>query len=150
MLDYKKIGENIKKYRTGKMTQSELAFLINRSESSVRKYEKGLIEIPNSVIERIAEVLNVHVSDLRSDMDLLKKDIIQNDHILKAAEKSGNIDSPLWQKYLETKILEKMELNEEHYNLLTQFDKLNPLGRFKAIEQVELLTKIPEYRKDTE
>lgn len=34
--------------------------------------------------------------------------------------------------------------------LLDSFSKLNDLGKSKAIDQVELLTKIPEYRKDNE
>ena len=34
--------------------------------------------------------------------------------------------------------------------IISDFRKLNKEGQDKAIEQVELLTKIPEYRKDTE
>ena len=34
------------------------------------------------------------------------------------------------------------------YEYLSNFDKLNDKGKEKAIEQVELLTKIPEYKKD--
>ena len=34
--------------------------------------------------------------------------------------------------------------------LLSAFKLLNGLGRVKAIEQVEMLTKIPEYRADTQ
>ena len=34
------------------------------------------------------------------------------------------------------------------YEYLSNFDKLNDKGKEKAIEQVELLTKIPEYKND--
>ncbi|MFR0073048.1 MAG: hypothetical protein ACLRVD_01220 [Blautia caecimuris] len=34
--------------------------------------------------------------------------------------------------------------------LLSLFHTLNPNGQDQAVNQVELLTKIPEYRKDTE
>lgn len=63
-MDYKRIGEKIRKHRIGKMTQAELAEKIGRSESSVRKYEKGLTEIPHSVIEKIASVLGVDAFEL--------------------------------------------------------------------------------------
>lgn len=48
----------------GKMTQADLAEKIGRSESSVRKYEKGLTEIPHSVIEKIARALGVDAFEL--------------------------------------------------------------------------------------
>lgn len=34
------------------------------------------------------------------------------------------------------------------YEYLSSFDKLNNKGKEKAIEQIELLTKIPEYKND--
>lgn len=61
-------GSLIKKFRKRKKyTQKQLANLIGKTESSIRKYEKGLIEIPNSVLNQIAEALNVTILDL---MDL--------------------------------------------------------------------------------
>lgn len=59
-----KVGENIKKYRKGKMTQRELAEKIGKTESSIRKYEKGLVTIPVDVLERIAIALEISVIDL--------------------------------------------------------------------------------------
>lgn len=53
------IGKKIKQYRKGKMTQRELADLIGKTESSIRKYEKGLVTIPLDVLEKIASVLGV-------------------------------------------------------------------------------------------
>ena len=58
-MDYVEIGKNIKRFRKGKMTQRELAREIGKTESSIRKYEKGLVEIPLRVIHDIADVLNV-------------------------------------------------------------------------------------------
>jgi transcriptional regulator with XRE-family HTH domain len=52
------IGRNIKeKRKLIGMTQKELAMKILRTESSIRKYEKGLVEIPINIIEEIAKVL---------------------------------------------------------------------------------------------
>lgn len=67
MPDNQYIGSKIKKLRKEKkMTQSQLAEKIGKTESSIRKYEKGLIEIPLSVLEDIAKVLDTTVYYLGS------------------------------------------------------------------------------------
>lgn len=71
-MDDNKIGMNIKKYRKGKFTQQELADKIGKTESSIRKYEKGLVTIPLDVLNRIATALGVEVSDLMGISDHLK------------------------------------------------------------------------------
>ena len=58
------IGKKIKQYRKGKMTQQELAEKIGRTESSIRKYEKGLVTIPLDVLEMIAAALGITAFDL--------------------------------------------------------------------------------------
>lgn len=58
------IGKRIKQYRKGKMTQRELADKIGKTESSIRKYESGLVTIPLNVIEAIATALRVVPFDL--------------------------------------------------------------------------------------
>lgn len=64
-MDNKAIGQKIKEFRKRKnMTQKDLAASIGRTESSIRKYEKGLVEIPNSILEQIAEKLDITVKDL--------------------------------------------------------------------------------------
>ncbi len=81
-MDYKTIGENIKTYRKAKkLTQEDLANLINKSESSIRKYEKGLVEIPNTVIEYIAAALEVDT------VDLIYNDI-EKENMINAARKA--------------------------------------------------------------
>lgn len=62
-MDNIKVGARIKSARKSiKMTQQELAQRVDRTESSIRKYEAGLIEVPNSVLEKISKVLNVSPS----------------------------------------------------------------------------------------
>lgn len=64
-MDNKEIGFKIKKYRKEKgMTQRELGNAIGRVESSIRKYEKGEVEIPVSVLQQIAVVLGIDLSFL--------------------------------------------------------------------------------------
>ena len=70
-LNDNKIGMNIKKYRKGKMTQQELADKIGKTESSIRKYEKGLVTIPLDVLNNIATTLEVKVADLMGISELL-------------------------------------------------------------------------------
>lgn len=78
-MDDNKIGINIKKYRKGKMTQQELADKIGKTESSIRKYEKGLVTIPLDVLNRIATNLEVKVADLMGISEYLD-DVEQSIH----------------------------------------------------------------------
>lgn len=58
-------GKRIKEARIlNKMTQQELATKIEKTESSIRKYEKGIVDIPLGVLERLATVLNMSSGDL--------------------------------------------------------------------------------------
>lgn len=64
-MDNMAIGQKIKELRkNNKITQQELAEKIGRTESSIRKYEKGIVEIPLNVLSQIADALNVNVSAL--------------------------------------------------------------------------------------
>lgn len=64
-MDKSIVGMNIKQARKQKkMKQKELAELIGRTESSIRKYEKGLIDVPNKVIGLIARTLDVSPAEL--------------------------------------------------------------------------------------
>ncbi len=66
-LNKKEVGMNIKQARKKKgLKQRELADMIGFSESSISKYEQGLISIPPTVLERLSKVLEVPLSDLCS------------------------------------------------------------------------------------
>lgn len=59
------IGENIKKYRREKnMTQAQLAQKVNKSESTIQKYERNSVKPDFTVLDAIAEVLDVPTSKL--------------------------------------------------------------------------------------
>ena len=63
-------GNNIKKIRKEKkLTQSQLAKLINKSLSSVQKYEAGDVSIPLEVVELISNKLKVPSSKIIGGMD---------------------------------------------------------------------------------
>ena len=75
-MDNKKIGENINTYRKAKkLTQKQLADLIDKAESSVQKYEKGETEVPISVLEKISTVLDIPLQYL---LDWTKQEFINN------------------------------------------------------------------------
>lgn len=59
------IGTRIRELRRkARLTQKELGEKIGRTESSIRKYEKGLVEIPLSVLKDIASVLSVSINEI--------------------------------------------------------------------------------------
>ena len=59
------IGRKIKNFRKGKnMTIKELAQMINKSKSTVSKYENGDIAIDIPTLYEISNALNVHVEQL--------------------------------------------------------------------------------------
>ena len=59
------IGKKIKKWRKLKdITQSELGAKINKTLSSVQKYEKGDVAIPIDVLNSIAIALNIGIDKL--------------------------------------------------------------------------------------
>lgn len=119
-------GEKIKKNRIQKgFTQKQLAQKCSMYESQIRKYETGKIHPKIETLQKIANALQVSVNSLRSDSEL------EMDFLTKYMCKSfdATIES----------------LNIEH-KLISDYRSLNAQGRQKAIEQVELLTKIPEYK----
>ena len=60
-----KIGNDIKKWRKlKKLTQQELGEKIDKTLSSVQKYEKGNVMIPIDVLSNIAKALNIGIDDL--------------------------------------------------------------------------------------
>lgn len=60
--DYKKIGERIKSLRKRlEITQQQLANRVFKTESSIRKYEKGLVTIPFSVLLDLGYALETTV-----------------------------------------------------------------------------------------
>lgn len=63
--DNKLIGNNIKEQRNQqKYTQRQLASIIGKTESTIRKYENGSIQVPNDVLQKIAIALNTTLSQL--------------------------------------------------------------------------------------
>lgn len=119
--------DKIRRIRLEKgLTQKQLAERCNMYESQIRKYETGKANPKTATLEKIAAALSVPVTSLYSDTSIVLKQI-------------------------EQATLAAMDILETNYtnecNLLELYRDLNRKGQEKALEQVEMLTKIPEYRK---
>ncbi|WP_077532626.1 helix-turn-helix domain-containing protein [Massiliimalia massiliensis] len=97
------IGSNIKAARKAKgITQKELSKKINKTFSSVQKYELDIIQPPVDVIRDIAGALEVKVSDLLYDSPatsfsemnkrLLENGVTKNWIINHSEEDQANMD----------------------------------------------------------
>jgi len=116
-MDMKEVGLRIKKFRKSKgMTQKELANIINKGETSITRYEKGDVQIPANVLERIANALDVSYSDLTGIINV-------NVKITSTATARVNVNGQvttknelLIQSYLKNKFPDEYELlNEEDF-----------------------------------
>lgn len=142
------IGEKIRKIRKENgLTQKQLGEKLGVSYQMIAQYENGKRNPKIDTIEKIADALEVSKNSFYDNFTQLEKgemvksdliDIIKklNLEVERITDKDGNIEKAL------TKSVEK----KREYICL--YDQLNSNGQDKAIEQVELLTKIPEYRKD--
>ncbi len=120
------IPENIKELRKNlKMTQKDLAKITGLSIGTIQGYEQGRYEPKIETLRLLMNALSCNYEDI-IDEPLLD---IDEEH-----------SALSWLIYEEIPA-------EQYDNLLTSFNILNTLGRNKAIEQVELLTKIPEYQR---
>lgn len=123
-MNIQEIGKRIKISRKNAgLTQEELARKIGKTESSIRKYEKGLTQIPFDVLESIAQALNVSPYDLTMDSDFLQSS---------------------------TKTIEGIQVlfGAGAVSLLENYDSLNDTGKKKANEYVADLTEQPKYKKE--
>lgn len=126
-------GEKVREIRKRKgLSQLELGEKMKVSQQAIGKYEKTVEQPKMSTVRKLANALDVHISELVTD----------------------------WSHFSPGEIWEDMQDNEIDYSaidprqavndnrIVNNFHNLNFAGQEKAIEQVELLTKIPEYRKD--
>ena len=106
-------------------TQKQLADKAGLAEITVRKYESGERYPKNEQLKKIADALYTSTKDLHElefciDNNMALEQLKQRDNEI---EKGGI--------------------------LLECFERLNVKGQDKAIEQITMLTKIPEYQKES-
>jgi Predicted transcriptional regulator with C-terminal CBS domains len=75
-------GENIRKIRKEKgLTQKELGSLSNIADTTIRRYELGLLNPKIETIRKIADALDVSIGELVDDWTSFPLEEIQNDFI---------------------------------------------------------------------
>lgn len=125
------VGENIRKFRKEKgLTQKRLGEQSNINEVQIRQYELGKAKPKLETIMKIADALDISVTQLL------------NPDILNLTDSIVNIfyDSDIKS--------ESLDINEPMERcLIINFRELNETGRKKAIECVEDLTKITDYTR---
>lgn len=121
-------GDMIKKYRTEQgLTQKKLGELCGIADSNIRKYESGRQNPKIETLQKIADALGVPVNRF-----------IARSIVIPVRTPTPEEQRERKQEQKELAFLNKMDSFRE---------KLNDKGQDKAIEQVELLTKIPEYQR---
>lgn len=133
-------GERIKAARKkAGLTQKALGEKCNMPDSQIRQYELGMVNPRIEQLRRIAAALGVYISDLVDDWSQFSQKEISDDL------GNGSPGRVSHEKAIETG---GYPLNDSEKPLLDNYRQLNPAGQEKAIEHVELLTKVPEYRKE--
>ena len=145
------VGEIIKKLRIERgLTQKQLGELCEMADSAIRRYENGRANPKIETLQKIANALNVNVSELRNDFQIIKDNIVDESGILSSAKKADVLQNDLWAEFQKRKIIEKLDINPDKQELLFEYNKLNKIGRNEAVKRVKDLTFNPEYRKDNE
>lgn len=145
-------SENLKKIRTERgISQQELAKKVGVSQTAIYQWEKGTRAPKAEAIAKLANILDVPPMQLfitkengENIIDLTGTGMSEKD-----IENYLNVILP---EYME-ECRKERELYTSIDNknaMLEKMDRLNKAGQERALEQVELLTKIPEYCKDTE
>lgn len=113
------IGENIRYLRKqAGLTQKKLAEIVGVNEVTIRSYEAGKYEPKTEILYKLRKALDCNINEI--------------------------LDKPFqFHEYVQLSY-DDLKLHLLH----NAFNQLNEKGQNKAIEQIEMLTKIPEYQAD--
>lgn len=163
------IATQIKQFRlNAKMTQKELATRLGVSQNAVFNWENGRREPSAETVEKIALIFDVlpeqimgwdkEYEEIGAKIDAITEiaDEARRGELEfsdEQARKALSLAAGLLRKELDLE--HKIDNSRQTFNLLRKdnellklFHVLNGTGQNRAIEQVELLTKIPEYRNE--
>lgn len=149
--DILKTGEKIKQIRTKKkITQKQLAEMINRNIRTVQKYESGEIEIPLESLFKLSEVLGVSVTYL-DESKLENTNLYMNKLVspyISNINNDNSIDNELKSRVNEMNNffadfdntisrLEKYRMSKSDMESLNVFKKLAIIGKEAFLENLE-------------
>ena len=151
------LHEKIRELRlNNNISQKKLADAIGVAQSSINYWEKGqrtpsvdaaqrLADYFNITLDELYDINDISVASNKSKkgvfdkfLDILKSDYEDDEYV----EYDDIVD-----KESEFETLQKQFFKNKNIKMQDLMFKLNALGQDKAIEQVELLTKIPEYQR---
>lgn len=147
-------GNGLKAARTKKgLTQKELAQRLNISQQAISNFEKmkaypqwnTILNISKALDMNTDEFLNYCYEDDDDQESRIRSEVLKVIHNIH--QQTGKIVLPGRNKNHEDPNPDIADRCIREHQLLDHFDQLNPQGQEKAIDQVELLTKIPEYRQ---
>lgn len=143
-------SENLKRIRIENgLSQQELAKRAGVSQTAIYQWEKGSRTPKIDAIAKLADALNVQPVNLF----MIKedgKDIIDLNIFGMTGNDIGKYLNVILPEYMEECRKEReLYASIDNKNAMSEkMDLLNEAGQARALEQVELLTKIPEYRKE--
>lgn len=145
------------------LTQKEFANTVGVSQSAINYWENGKRQPRIEQLRMIASAFNMNLSDFLdddyfdavtdpdNDADYEEKFIEEKFQSIIVNDKLNDEEKKalLQDHTIKTEIMANIHLDHAEsgrkFLLSTLYNQLNPIGRNKAIEQIELLTKIPEY-----
>lgn len=143
-----KFSDKLREERKKKgMSQKELGEKLGVSQAMIAQYEKGDRNPKKETIEKIAIALELPTSEFLgyntnlSWIDIFSGGAAYRDLVLNEVLEKTELTEEDLENMLETNLGNKEE------ELLTNYRKLNDKGQEKAVDQVEMLTKIEEYTK---
>lgn len=159
-------GAKIKEIRKRKgLTQKQLGDLCGIADANIRKYENGKQNPKMETLQKIADALGVPLLEFidddlvdaaiwldgDSEEELITKKInaIMNNSSLSIEEKTKKADELSAQLQIIEDFHFKNVSNAYNYKISQYMNELNYTGKSKALEHVQMLTKLPEYRQDT-
>lgn len=127
------------------LSQRELGEKVGMSQQMIAQYENGNRNPKKETIEKIAIALEVPASEFLGYNNPSWVDLFSGG----ASCANVSIEETLKELGLTSDDLQSLVDNqkENEKELLTIYRKLNDTGQEKALEQVEMLTKIEEYTK---
>ena len=132
------------------MTQKELAKKTSLSIASIQGYEQKKYKPKLNTIAKIAVALDVLLLDLVDTDDPILQNEITAINIPDLNYINSVLRSTRSQNIYElNRILsDKNDIQQLFWDLLTNFNLLNEFGKKEAVKQIELFSKIPDYRKE--
>jgi transcriptional regulator with XRE-family HTH domain len=150
------IGANIKAIRKKKgLTQTQLANLMGSSKQMVSVWENSERELTIATLSKIAIALDIDINELLQDSNVKTENNNQNTIIISNPYNTNTKNQKdLWKNADLLKGVGGVpyalngSMDSIKPEMIKLFSSLNEKGQSKAIEQIEMLAKIPEYQAD--